>query len=494
MRQLLLSLVCLGATTSTAWGQDVINLETLTAIKSATVFVKVPLGKKLATGSGWLMKVDGETGYLVTNHHVVFDAPKPSGAAYPVVTVIFRSGTPEEHAASAEVLASQREPDLAVLKVTGVKELPKPIDFTQPPELVETMPVMVFGFPVTGLDRVKNPPVTVTRGSISSIRDDGIVQLDANLNPGNSGGPIVDAKGRLVGIAFARPKARDKDQEPITGIGLGVPASLLTRMLQGRIADCVIGSKKAWIGTAVVRIEVRLIDPMEKIKTVTIHHIQRDALKGQQALPELSGAQKVELKVEKQLAAGSLTVSTAAPGVVSFFCQASCVSGAGKALLAELVPFHVNFPRDAADEKGDLLVLARAAHGSQVHDVRFSPDGKTLATAGAWDDMLKLWEVDKGWKSTSLKGHRKYVFAAVHAVAFSPDGKMLASASNYREDEGIRLWDIATGKQLLRFEMNKIGVSQIAFSPHGKTLAAGGDDNQVILWDVASGKKLGNLK
>ncbi|MBI3466714.1 MAG: trypsin-like peptidase domain-containing protein, partial [Planctomycetes bacterium] len=242
MRQVLLSLVCFGGAASMAWGQDPTALETVAAIKSATVYVKVPVGDKLATGSGWVMKVEGETGYLVTNHHVVADAPKPTGAEYPVVTVVFHSGTKKEQAARAEVLASQREPDLAVLKVTGVQGLPRPINFGRLPDLVETMPVFVFGFPVTGLDRDKNPPITVTKGSVSSIREDGIVQLDTNLNPGNSGGPVVDTKGRLIGIAFARPKALVKDQEPIAGIGLAIQATELTQILHGRIGHYAIAS------------------------------------------------------------------------------------------------------------------------------------------------------------------------------------------------------------------------------------------------------------
>ena len=55
------------------------------------------------------MKVDGETAYLVTNHHVVADAPK--GRVYPEVTVVFNSGTRDEKSVKAEVLAAQRSAD-----------------------------------------------------------------------------------------------------------------------------------------------------------------------------------------------------------------------------------------------------------------------------------------------------------------------------------------------------------------------------------------------
>jgi hypothetical protein len=73
------------------------------------------------------------------------------------------------------------------------------------------MPLFAFGFPFgEALARHKgNPAITVSKGSISSLRrDDGgelaIVQIDGELNPGNSGGPVVDAQGRLVGVAVAK--------------------------------------------------------------------------------------------------------------------------------------------------------------------------------------------------------------------------------------------------------------------------------------------------
>jgi S1-C subfamily serine protease len=141
-----------------AKGEDSISPETVATIKRATVFIKVPLGDRLATGSGWAMKVEEETVYLVANHYVIADAPKVGREAPPIVTVVFHSGSKQEQSAQAVVLASQRQPDLAVLRVSGIKEPSPPIDSQRSPEIVETMPVIVFGFPFTGLDRDKSPP------------------------------------------------------------------------------------------------------------------------------------------------------------------------------------------------------------------------------------------------------------------------------------------------------------------------------------------------
>src|SRR5262249_39269018 len=54
-------------------------------------------------------------------------------------------------------------------------------------------------------------------------------------------------------------------------------------------------------------------------------------------------------------------------------------------------------------------------------------------------------------------------------IAFSPDGKTLASAGR----GGLRLWDVATGKEIRRFEGHRAEVYCVAFSPDGKTLASG---------------------
>src|SRR5262249_53240542 len=77
-------------------------------------------------------------------------------------------------------------------------------------------------------------------------------------------------------------------------------------------------------------------------------------------------------------------------------------------------------------------------HKNAVSSVAFSPDGKTLAS-GSGDKTIKLWDVATGKEMASLKGHTGYVFS----VAFSPDGKTLASASG---DKTVKLWDVALSK------------------------------------------------
>jgi WD40 repeat protein len=74
------------------------------------------------------------------------------------------------------------------------------------------------------------------------------------------------------------------------------------------------------------------------------------------------------------------------------------------------------------------------ADGIAVTGVSFSPDGKTLASAGS-EGTVKLWDVEKGTQIQTLQGH----LGQVTSVSFSPDGKTLASAGI---DKTVKLWNL----------------------------------------------------
>jgi WD40 repeat protein len=116
--------------------------------------------------------------------------------------------------------------------------------------------------------------------------------------------------------------------------------------------------------------------------------------------------------------------------------------------------------------------------------VAYTPDGKTLASAGS-GPVIRLWDPGTGKElHRDLEGH----LSRVHAVAISRDGKLVASGG-----EGIILWNRSTGKVVRKIPV-KGGVSCLALSPDGKTVAAGGLGRVVQLWEVQSGKVTAEFK
>ncbi len=88
---------------------------------------------------------------------------------------------------------------------------------------------------------------------------------------------------------------------------------------------------------------------------------------------------------------------------------------------------------------------------------------------------------------TTLQGHK----AEIYSVVYSPNGKTVITGSN---DNTARLWDVATGQQLHLLQGHTDLVSSVAYSPNGKTVITGSRDSTARLWDVETGKELHQLQ
>jgi WD40 repeat protein len=123
-------------------------------------------------------------------------------------------------------------------------------------------------------------------------------------------------------------------------------------------------------------------------------------------------------------------------------------------------------------------------HTFDVNRIALSPDGKTLASGGGDNrgTELKLWDVATGKEVTSLVGHS----GSLYSLAFSPDGKLLASGDSYGK---VVVWDVAARKERATFNGHRESIRAVAISPDSTKLASAGE-KEVKLWDVASGKEL----
>ena len=134
-------------------------------------------------------------------------------------------------------------------------------------------------------------------------------------------------------------------------------------------------------------------------------------------------------------------------------------------------------------QSAKLLHDLPAAHKDIIYALTFSPDGKTLASAG-YDRVIKLWNVEKPTEPRLLEDHSD----TIYALSFHPDGKLLASAA---ADRAVKVWDVALGKRLYTLGDSTDWVYTATWSPDGKHLAAAGVDKSIRIWQAdAEGGKL----
>lgn len=136
-----------------------------------------------------------------------------------------------------------------------------------------------------------------------------------------------------------------------------------------------------------------------------------------------------------------------------------------------------------------------------------SSDGKQVLT-GDNQCLVKLWDTETGQEIRRFTGHTTWI----NAVAFSRDGRFVASGAGQRElqevpqpgaaadavpptkevpiDCTIRIWDVATGRELRRFEKHHADVTSVTFSPNGLYVLSTSADGTMRLWDIQTGMEV----
>jgi S1-C subfamily serine protease len=313
---------------------------------------------EISVGSGVVIDEDGD---LLTNEHVVHGAEQ--------IAIRFGAETNEYE---ATLLASDAKIDVALLQLkTKGNEKFHAIKFARDDDLLLGETVIAMGNPL-GLGG------TVTRGILSSksrvtwregeqATYQNLLQTDAPINHGNSGGPLVNLKGELIGIN-AQVVNRDVNGEPVQGIGFAIPIRLVEQALSDIPTEFV---KSYWFGARVKVDSYPLV----------IASVQPDSPAGRAGLKVGDVVMQVNGKVPRNfIKFGALLASNATAETAMTIRRGENVSDINVRLVPEGEVFNAKMVRDKLG-----LTLQQNSVGFAITDVQTN---SSAATAGLQPGMI----------------------------------------------------------------------------------------------------------
>jgi hypothetical protein len=187
----------------------------------ATALVDVNTSDGRAFGSAFYIS---NTGLFATDGHVVWDATGE-------IKLVIRPGEKDQRVVVAHVLGIDYDADLAVMQTDNPGDVPR-LQFGNSDAVTATQEITAFGYPfgnMLAMEKDTYPSVTVNSGKVTALRKDkgelALIQVDALVNPGNSGGPVLDADGKVIGLV--------ESGVPGAGLNFVTPVAKLKKMLDG---------------------------------------------------------------------------------------------------------------------------------------------------------------------------------------------------------------------------------------------------------------------
>jgi S1-C subfamily serine protease len=226
-------------TTVRSGGAGAVTDDIVAKARGGTIYIRTRGFNQQATGTGVL--VDAGEGLVLTNFHVV------------ALGTDVQAGTPDR-LEDATIQAAAPCEDLALLKVDGVENR-KAIELAEQKDVKQGDPVVALGYPVSASG---GRSLTSTAGVVSSVntplripapdqpRFNNLVQTDAALGAGNSGGPLVGADGKLVGVNTILFTGDERNPSADQGYAIGVDR------VRAVLEDLQSGHSRGWFGAGLL--------------------------------------------------------------------------------------------------------------------------------------------------------------------------------------------------------------------------------------------------
>ena len=262
---------------------------------AGSVTIWVNKGIRIERGVGLPDRVIGSgffidpRGYLLTNYHVISSEVDPKYEGYS--RLFIRSSEHPEDRIPAKVVGYSRIFDLALLKADVKPDFV--FGVTDIEELHVGTRVLAIGSP-GGLDK------TITGGIVSAtsrrfLQTGDAMQMDAPVNPGNSGGPLVDETGRLVGVVFA-------GIEQFEGVNFAIPGYWILKFLPSLYKEGEV--VHSWIGLSIFEtkkdLEVLYVVPGSPAKEAGIFPGDKILKIGERSVRSIREAQDILLSLEPE--------------------------------------------------------------------------------------------------------------------------------------------------------------------------------------------------
>jgi putative serine protease PepD len=245
---------------------------------TASGSVDSPFGEQSqrALGSGF---VYDEEGHIVTNQHVVDGASSVSVRLW------------NDRTYDAEVVGSDRSTDLAVLDVDAPASVLEPIALGDSSDVEIGDGVVAIGSPF-GLEQTVTSGIvsalhrTVTAPNDFSIND--TIQTDAAINHGNSGGPLLNAQGRVIGVnAQIESESGGND-----GVGFAIPSNTVRSIVSQLVETGEV--EHAYLGVGVQEIPDSVAEELNSVEGVALTEVRSDTPASRAGLRAATGSRLVD--------------------------------------------------------------------------------------------------------------------------------------------------------------------------------------------------------